>query len=808
MQKRISFPIVSIFLMAIFIGTIFPGYLFAQDKYGMISGSIVNVRSGPGTEYTRIAQVNEGQFVSILSEENNWYQVKLADGKVGWLANWLISEQSSEIERAVVTGSIVNIREGPGTGYAKIGETKSGDKLDVLKSEGKWFLVNLPEGGQGWIANWLVQINKVAGAQVGYINGSSVNIRQGTSTTYPLLFQLDKGKQVTIKEENNGWYLIETAQGSGWVASWLVTLPGADNTARNAIVTGSKVNIRQKPTTDSPRVTQVLAGDLIEIIGEQQDWYQVKTAKGQEGWIAGWLVSLESSPEKGTDSAPPSAPPSAPVQTASPPENVVLKNVIVTGNIVNVRQGPSLDYATIGKVTAETELGVIGTDGEWLKVRLADGTAGWIAGWLTVDKNSQPLPTEYLNELKLTLDNERVLNFSNLGDKLSITLSGIKANQYSIKPTEGKLMIELESLNLRKMVQPLDNWGVKEIGIQEHGVTITFNKDFQHIYKYNNSKGSLEIEITYPAEQLIPVKQIKLNPQESQSVVQIAADNKIDFTTQELEPNRLVIDLPQSSLQLASKAEAEQNVAFGPIRKVTSRQLSPDLVRIEAEFVDGTQYQITQQDDYIVVGAKIAQQGGLAGKTIVIDPGHGSVQPGGWTDPGATGKILRVVERDVNLDVALKLQQILSQQGAKVVMTHNTGRTFLSLAGRADVANSINADIFVSIHANANNNIAIAGTSVYYYAPTWHGELASQRWLRQRLALNIQQELVKSGGRLNLGIKEENFAVLRETRVPSVLVEMAFLTNPEEERLLSTNQFRSQMAAGIFKGIEKYFNGL
>lgn len=804
MGKRKIFLVFSILLIVAFLGTIFPGNIQAQERVGKITGSIVNVRKGPGTQYARIAKVAEGQFVSIITEKDNWAKVRLADGKIGWIARWLMDDLNGEIETAIVTGSVVNIRKGPGTNYMKIGQVKVGEKLTILKSESNWYLAQLANGTLGWIASWLVEVNRVAGAQIGFINGSAVNVRQGASTTYPLLFQLNKGDQVVIKNEKNGWYLIETTQGSGWVAAWLVNFPGSDNISRNALVTGSIVNVRQQPTTQSSRITQVKEGDIVEIIGEQKDWYQVKTSSGQVGWIANWLVSLESSPKQNQGTYIPS-PPKPPVS------NVPIKIVIVTGNVVNIRQGASLEYPTITKVNGGTELQVLADEGEWLKVQLPNGTRGWIAGWLTVDKNSKPLPQpkSYVNELKLTLDNERVLAFNNLGDKLAVTLSGVNANQYLIKRANDgyRLVIELNSFNLREMVQPLDNWGIKEIKVTGQAINIVFDKDFKYQFKYNSSSRSLEMDITYPAEQLIPVRQIKLNPQENQAVVQIAAGKKIDYTTQEAAPNRLVIDLSQSSLQLASKSEAEQNVAFGPIRKVTSRQLSPDVVRVEAEFVPGAQYQVTQHDDYIVVGAKLAQ-GKLAGKTIVIDPGHGSVQPGGWTDPGAIGKTLKVMERDVNLDVALKLQQLLTQQGAKVVMTHITGRTYLSLAGRADIANNLGADIFVSIHSNSNDNRAISGTSVYYYAPTWHSELSSQRWLRQRLAWSIQDELVKAGGRTDLGIMEESFAVIRETKVPSVLVEMAFLSNPEEERLLATDQFRTKMAWGIFKGIERYFKGL
>jgi len=809
LAKNGTFSLVSILLIAALLCSIFPGAVFAQERIGKVAGDNVNLRQGPGTQHARITSLSADQYVTIIGEKDNWFQVKIADGRIGWIAGWLINDRNESLEKAVVKGSVVNIRKGPGTEYGVTGQVKSGAVLTILKSENNWYLVKLPDGKQGWIANWLVTVNRVAGAQVAQINGSNVNVRQGAGTTYPLLFQLNKGEQVTIKDEKSGWYLIESNKGSGWVAAWLVSSPGAPQNSRNALVTGSVVNVRQEPSTQAARVTQVKAGDVVEIIGERNDWYQVKTGSGKQGWVANWLLSLETTAgQPNTPSVPTPAPTPPPV--TPPAVESQNKTVIVTGNVVNIRQGASLDHPTIAKVNGGTELKAIAQQGDWLKVQLADGRQGWIAGWLTVDKNSQPLPQpkEYINELKLTMDNEKVLAFNNMGDKLVISLSGVNNNQYQIKRVNGnRLSIELNSANLRELVQPLDNWGVKEIKVSGQAVLVTFDKDFKHQFKYNGAQKRLELDITYPAEQLIPVKQIKLSPQENQSVVQITAGRKIDYTAQEAGPNRLVIDLPQSSLQLASQTEADQNVAFGPIRKITSRQLAPDMVRVEAEFAPGAQYQVTQQDDYIVVGARLTQ-GQLAGKTIVIDPGHGSIQPGGWTDPGAVGKTLNLMERDVNLAVALKLQQLLTQQGAKVVMTHSTGRTYLSLAGRADVANSLGADIFVSIHANSNNNRAISGTSVYYYAPTWHSELASQRWLRQRLALSIQNELVKAGGRIDLGIMEESFAVLRETKVPSVLVEMAYLSNPEEERLLSTDQFRSQMAWGIFKGIENYFKGL
>ena len=137
-------------------------------------------------------------------------------------------------------------------------------------------------------------------------------------------------------------------------------------------------------------------------------------------------------------------------------------------------------------------------------------------------------------------------------------------------------------------------------------------------------------------------------------------------------------------------------------------------------------------------------------------------------------------------------------------MTH-TGSTNLTLAQRAGVANSLQADVFVSIHADSGKP-GVSGHTTYFYAPSSHNVLGAQRAQRLRLATLVQQELVKSGGRRDIGVREENFAVLRETRVPSILVETAFLTDRIEEVLLSQDWFQEKLAEGIANGLRAYFN--
>ncbi len=196
--------------------------------------------------------------------------------------------------------------------------------------------------------------------------------------------------------------------------------------------------------------------------------------------------------------------------------------------------------------------------------------------------------------------------------------------------------------------------------------------------------------------------------------------------------------------------------------------------------------------------------GSLSAKVITIDPGHGSVSEDGRRDPGARGALIGLWENDINLDVALKLKFILESYGATVWMTHE-GQTNLSLYGRAALANQNGSHIFISIHANASDNAALNGHSVYYYAPILDLRLASQRPLRQNLAKRMLEGLTKMAGRESLGVRESAFIVLKETNCPSVLVETAFLSHGDEEELLARGVFRQRLAEGLAAGTLKYF---
>ncbi len=169
---------------------------------------------------------------------------------------------------------------------------------------------------------------------------------------------------------------------------------------------------------------------------------------------------------------------------------------------------------------------------------------------------------------------------------------------------------------------------------------------------------------------------------------------------------------------------------------------------------------------------------------IFLDPGHGGSNPGAV---GANG----LEEADVNLDIALKTGRLLQTEGYTVNYSR-TDDTNVSLSERAALANQWGADYFVSIHCNSNVNPIYKGTSTYFYRT---GTVAEE------LALTVNNALVEEINTKDLGIFSANFAVLRLTRMPAILVELAFISNPEEAELLSSEGFRQKCAIGISRGI-------
>lgn len=168
--------------------------------------------------------------------------------------------------------------------------------------------------------------------------------------------------------------------------------------------------------------------------------------------------------------------------------------------------------------------------------------------------------------------------------------------------------------------------------------------------------------------------------------------------------------------------------------------------------------------------------------TVVIDAGHGGHDRGGI--PGQ-----RIAEKDMTLDVALRLRNVLSASGYRVVMTRSTD-VFVPLGGRVAMANSYRNAIFVCIHFNATGRSGASGIETYFYS-------------RDSLPLASAIHYYVTGGApsANRGVRRRGYYVLRKTSIPAVLVECGFLTNPTEAAYAQSVSYRQKLAEEIAAGI-------
>jgi N-acetylmuramoyl-L-alanine amidase len=216
--------------------------------------------------------------------------------------------------------------------------------------------------------------------------------------------------------------------------------------------------------------------------------------------------------------------------------------------------------------------------------------------------------------------------------------------------------------------------------------------------------------------------------------------------------------------------------------------------------------------------------------TIVIDPGHGG------KDPGAIG-ITGLREKDVNLDISKLLKRRLQAEGINVILTRSCDK-FLSLWQRAHIANEEKADFFISIHANASRSRQASGFEVYYLSEACDDsaravqasenaaldfetdfkiktsdQLKATLWdiiyTENRVeSIELAQSLVNSMDNAkisrNRGVKSALFYVLKGTRIPSVLIEVGFISNRYEETKLKKSSYRQEIADCIAEGILNY----
>jgi N-acetylmuramoyl-L-alanine amidase len=272
-----------------------------------------------------------------------------------------------------------------------------------------------------------------------------------------------------------------------------------------------------------------------------------------------------------------------------------------------------------------------------------------------------------------------------------------------------------------------------------------------------------------------PIKEIRLGKPitgKTRLVVEFTDDNNIKPLTWRL----IGLDQNRWKIKLFSPPNSFKTIGEGIVNKKN----------IEIKTNQKPNYANKRNSDYLRL-PDIKKKNSL----VIIDPGHGG------PDPGAIG-IRGIRETDVVLDVSKRVKQLLSEKGVRVRLTRKS-EIDLDLPPRVLFANRTGADIFVSIHANASQGKKrnINGLETFYYRG-WRGRLLAKR---------IQKHILRvSPGSPDRGVKQGKFYVIKNTRMPAVLVEIGFLTGRLDARRLEQSMHRKRIAFAIAKGILEYLS--
>ncbi|MGO0060289.1 SH3 domain-containing protein [Brevibacillus fluminis] len=338
-------------LLAFFIaGTLvcggLPGYASARTIQTTVDK--LNVRTGPSLTSSVTTTLPLGTSYTVEKQQGDWLQIRLPANQTGWVAGWLVQETASAtapVKPAGPTGNAaqkppapelaagtvihlhvtVNVYASPNAAQAPIGQISEGDQVTILGSANSWSQI-MYDGMAAWIQPDVAAPSGTPAApetsthptaptppaSLGTIkvNAPAVNLRSMPTTDSDLLTTMPLGTVLTVLGADGDWYQVQTSDGqSGWVAGWLVTKPertvpstppAPSSTAKTVTVLGSDTNIRSGPGTNTAILTRVQTGDKLTLVGSSGDWYQIRLANGQLGYIASWLVTTDDHPDNST----------------------------------------------------------------------------------------------------------------------------------------------------------------------------------------------------------------------------------------------------------------------------------------------------------------------------------------------------------------------------------------------------------------------------------------------------------------------------------------------------------------------------
>lgn len=524
----------------------------------------------------------------------------------------------------------------------------------------------------------------------------------------------------------------------------IITLVAPAVFADTAQVKGTTVNVRSGPGLDNEVIDKITKGSTYTILSKKDSWLEIDLGNQKKGWVADWLVDIQGD------------------QTEGKKETYLESKV----DVLNVRSGPSTSFAIIEKLSLGKSYLVLESEGEWSKIKLSEEKSGWVS-------------TQYTKNVEST-EKEQPAPPTNVSPS---TESNTKPNTNE-EPQKSvtKVMVNTDILNLRKSAS-LNAEIVQKLSRGTQATILQTVGEWSEVELGDGTKGWLSR--TYIKE---------VNTSDHSGGQPPLANNPTPNPTPSPAPQEAKVKILTEGTNIRKGPSTKEAIVL----KAKEGQVFP-IVKTEGEWF---KINIGNGKTAYVAGWVVAAEGVpnvernslsnvLKGKVIVVDAGHGG------NDRGAEGPGKKTKEKEVNLIVATLLAKKLEAAGAKVIMTRSDD-TYLSLQQRVDISMKHNSDAFISIHHNTYKHSSMNGSMTFYYSEKTD----------KNLARYIQSDLVKHNGLKDLNVRHGDYYVLRENPLPTVLVELGFLTNLNEELMIRSSRFQENSAEGIFQGTLKYFANL
>jgi N-acetylmuramoyl-L-alanine amidase len=485
-----------------------------------------------------------------------------------------------------------------------------------------------------------------------------------------------------------------------------------------------------------------------------------------------------------------------------------IHSVVVNESQVNLRNGPSTQHNIIANALQGECLAVLAEKDGWFQVSRS-GTTAWVASWVVnvAWEEEQPHEPENPPDPPDPVDPGNIAN-----DEMWISSTrdnkGIRIEMESTTPIKPNIQKSGSQITyVIKNKKPMDNSGLSQsIGTGNLNLTVDTRTVGQTTIKitmpagtqyYTSSENSGKREALVIPNQIVKIMHQATENSGESIILQALAPS--EFSSKRI-GDTLEIKLKSTAMGLEqSRYVYSDSPVIKQMNISQSGQVDP-LTTVEIDTQGMSDFRIfgTKDDNSInIVLLADAESIEQEDRTdiVVLDAGHGG------KESGAIG--FGVQEKDINLAITLMAGKILEDNGVNVSYTRSDD-SYLTLTERAEYANNLNAALFVCIHNNSFTSPEAHGTETYYYAPISDLELIWQKEERARLAESIQNQLVKTLGRTNRGVKQSNYTVLVKTKMPSALTEVSFISNPTENELLCDKNYQERAAEAIAQGILEY----